>query len=72
MAASIDKRALERELKKLTKDMNQTISVPTEGSESVAVAAVIKEYKKKSGVTLDRKEALKLMREARKNAEKNG
>ncbi|UXA16737.1 hypothetical protein [Mycobacterium sp. SMC-4] len=64
-------RDLERQLKKLTKDMNQTISVPTEGSESAAVAAVIKEYKKKSGVTLDRREALQLVREARKNAEKN-
>lgn len=68
MGAKFDKRAFERELKKATAHLEQQIPVPLEGSEDDAVAAVIADYKERTGVVLDEREVRKQVRELRAQA----
>lgn len=60
----------QKALRDLEKQATQRVAVPLDGSETDAARKVKQEYKRNSGVELDDKAALKLVREARKNAGK--
>ena len=69
--ASNWEKDLERQIENATAHLKQEILVPTDGTEDEAVASVIREYRQRTGVELDKPAVRAEVRRLREEAVKD-